>query len=321
MEIGNGRQDQNSPMQQGAAGVMGVSGPQAGTGNATKPAVKKTKGGSGFTGLQSYLTSNPNAGAQANQALTGQQTAFGQKLEQGKQQVAGAIQEQKATGMGQQYQNVDMAGVSNLKAEEDKLKANAKALQTGDYSGFAAAQGNKPMSAGEAGLFGGIMGAQAGQFTPQAQQIAGQDAVGAALKGLAEQEAGQRTAFNNTVAEYQRMYNEEMTRKAQQQAARTSTVRDRMKAMQGPSDVNALNQQILDNANTKLAAAEALRRSKSQQTRAGMLVNTPKDVEERYQQALREQQAAQAKAPKKEVSKPQKKASDKAQSNIFKGGR
>lgn len=66
--IGNNRQDQQGAQQQGAAGIMGVGGPQASTGNATKTPTKRNTG-TGFAGLQSYLTNNPNSAAQATGQL------------------------------------------------------------------------------------------------------------------------------------------------------------------------------------------------------------------------------------------------------------
>ncbi len=207
MPIGNNRDDQQGTLQQGAAGMMGVGGPQAGTGNATKPAVKKTKG-SGFVGLQSYLTNNPNAAAQATSQLQSESQGLGQKITGATGTVTGQIQGQQATGMGQQYKDVSMSPVQDLGKDEESLKNKAAALTSGDYTKFASAQGYKPMTAGEGALYGGLMGTTMAEQMPQIQQVQNQDAVGAALRGLATTQDTQRAAYNKAVQDYTNQYAE-----------------------------------------------------------------------------------------------------------------
>lgn len=199
------KEQEKDPMQQGSAGIMGVGGPQAPTGNALKPK-KRTTQGSGFTGLQSYLTNNPNASAQASQQLGTESTGLGQKVAEGTKTVTGQIQGQQATGMGQQYKDVNMSPVQDLGKEEQALKNRANLLGTGQYTEYARASGLEPMTEGEGAIFGGMLGATMHDNRSQIEKVAGQDAVGEALRGLATTQDTQRAAYNKAVQDYTDQY-------------------------------------------------------------------------------------------------------------------
>lgn len=220
--IGNNRQDQQGTMQQGSAGIMGVGGPQAATGNAVKTPTKR-KAGTGFAGLQSYLTNNPNAAAQETQNLNTESANIGQQITQGSQQVQGNIQGQKAVNRNSTYNDVDMSPVKNLEESAGNLQKKGQLLASGDYTGYAMAQGRKPMTAGEGALYSGMMGATMAEQMPQVQGIAKQNVATEALKGLAQTQDTQKAAYNAEVAKYQKDYETwqtEQNRLAQEAIAR-----------------------------------------------------------------------------------------------------
>lgn len=258
MVIGNNREDQKSPMQQGASGIMGVSGPQAATGNAVKTPTKRRQTGTGFAGLQSYLTNNPNSATQATQQVASESADIGQQVSSGVGQVEGKIKGQTAVNRNSTYQDVDMAPVKNLEASAGKVQEKGQALAGGDYLKYREAQGMEPSSVMEGALYSGMMGASMGAPQLQAAQgVGAQNVATEALKGLTTAQDTQRTNFNTDVAKYESDYQAwqaEQDRLAQEAIKK---LQDEEKARKEREAISAAGAAAAREANAKIAALSA----------------------------------------------------------------